>query len=228
MRDDWKQVLKRFVPEPVVAATRPVRFYFRPQRRFDRRFKVHTDGMIEPEEFDVEGSNVAHASGYEPTPAPPFLRILRSIPLEYERYTFADLGSGKGAALLYAAEFPFKRIIGIEFSPLLHRIAERNLANYRSRTIRTMKCRDCRSLCMDVTTWPIPPEPTLFYLFNPFTGKVLDTVVARLGRSLQDHPRDVVVIYYHPLSRHAAWDHADFLRQVRRDQDHTIYRSPSE
>jgi hypothetical protein len=37
------------------------------------------------------------------------------------------LGSGKGRALLVASELPFAKIIGVELSRELHRIAEQNL-----------------------------------------------------------------------------------------------------
>src|SRR5438045_9800072 len=117
------------------------------------------------------------------------------------------MGSGKGAVMLYASTFPFKKIIGVEFSSLLHRIAERNIARFRS---QLMKCKDVMSLCMDVTKYHLPPEPIILYLFNPFKGRALEKVVANTKQSLKDHPRDIGVIYYHPLWRHSAWDQADF------------------
>src|SRR5207247_9496640 len=116
-----------------------------------------------------------------------------------ERYVFVDMGSGKGAVLLYASEFPFKRIIGVEFSARLHGIAEQNIATYRR---KTMKCRDIQSVCIDAAVYAIPPEQAVFFLFNPFKGKVMEGFVDNVGRSLSRHPRDIVVIYYHTLSRH--------------------------
>jgi hypothetical protein len=45
-------------------------------------------------------------------------------------FTFIDLGSGKGRALLMASAYPFKRIIGVEFMPELHRVAQENIRKY--------------------------------------------------------------------------------------------------
>jgi hypothetical protein len=45
-------------------------------------------------------------------------------------FTFIDLGSGKGRVLLMAAAYGFKRIIGVEFMPELHRVAEENIRKY--------------------------------------------------------------------------------------------------
>ena len=81
------------------------------------------------------------------------------------------------------------------------------------------------NLCMDVTNFHLPPDPTVLYLFNPFKGRALEKVVANTERSLKKTPRDLAVIYYHPLCRHTAWDRANFLKPIRREHDHTIYRS---
>jgi len=45
-------------------------------------------------------------------------------------FTLIDLGSGKGRVLLMASDYPFKRIIGVEFMPELHRVAEGNIRKY--------------------------------------------------------------------------------------------------
>lgn len=162
------------------------------------------------------------AAGYEATTRRAFVRILKSVRLHYENFTFVDMGSGKGAVLLYASEFPFKRVIGVEFAPALHQIAEQNIVSYRSKTVQ---CKNVTSLCMDATVYPIPAEPTVFYFGNPFKGAVLQTVRANIENSLMQHPREVTIIYHHPLSRHAHWDHAEFLEVRRRARDHSVYTS---
>jgi hypothetical protein len=216
MREALKQTIKRFLPAPLLMISR----YFKPQRRFDRRFSVNTIGIIEPDKLDVE--DPSDASGYEPTELAVFTRMMSDLPLDYERFIFVDIGSGKGAVILYASAFPFKRIVGIEFSPPLHRIAEQNIASYHS---ERMKCKNVKSLCMNVADFCLPPEPTVLYLFNPFKGRALQKVIANTRRSLGEHPRDLAVVYYHPKCRHSAWDRASFLKQIRRQEDHTIYRS---
>lgn len=215
-----KSALEGLVPDVLVRATRPLRSFFHPQRRFDRRLHVDTTGIVEPEALGVEPSKQGHASGYEPTPRSAFVTMFERLAIEPQRYVFLDLGSGKGAALLYATEYPFKRIIGVEFSPELHRIAQRNVAGVRR--VRTPGHPPVECVCMDVVDYPFPEEPTILFLFNPFKGQVLDAVIANLERSLRDHPREVIVIYYHPLSRHPGWDEARFERTLR-EKTHTVY-----
>jgi hypothetical protein len=89
-------------------------------------------------------------------------------------------------ALLLAAEFPFKRIIGLEFSPELHCIAEDNLRRCNS---RTQKCRDIHSLNLDFTSWALLPGPSVLLFFNHCHVRVLSEVVNENGRSLISHPR---------------------------------------
>jgi len=210
------------VPEWAIVISRPVRHYFLPQTRFDRTYGVETRGLVPPEEVGVDPETRRDASHYEPTPRAVFVRILTSNPLDHPRFTFIDLGSGKGATLLYASEFPFRRIIGVELSAALDEIAQRNIALYRSRSV---KCTDVQSLRLDARAFVFPIEPTLLFLFNPFKGQVLDQVVLNLERSLEAHPREVVVVYHHPESRHPALDHSTRLRQVRRERDYTLYQA---
>jgi 16S rRNA G966 N2-methylase RsmD len=218
-KQDFKRALKKFIPQALVTATRPARRFFHPQRRFDRRFNVDTGGFVELAELGISNED---AAGYEATTRSAFVRILSSLRLHYENFTFLDMGSGKGAVLLYASEFPFKRVIGVEFASALHEIAERNIVSYRSRTV---KCRNVTSLCMDATAYPIPAEPVVFYFGNPFKGAVLQTVRTNIEKSVLQHPREVIIIYHHPLSRHAHWDHAEFLEVSRRARDHSVYTS---
>jgi hypothetical protein len=218
-REDLKRALKRFIPHSILTATRPARLFFHPQRRFDRRFNVDTGGSVELADLGISNDD---AAGYEATTRSAFVRILKSVRLQHEHFTFVDMGSGKGAVLLYASEFPFKRVIGVEFASALHKIAERNIVSYRSKTV---KCKSVTSLCIDATAYPLPIEPTVFYFGNPFKGAVLQTVRANIAKSLLQHPREVIIIYHHPLSRHAHWDHADFLEATGRARDYSVYTS---
>jgi hypothetical protein len=216
----YKNALKRLLPESLIESTRPLRAYFAPQRRFDRRFGVDTTGYIEPQDLGTAEASPEETGGYEPTPRAAFARIVKSLGLDYSRYTFVDMGSGKGAVLLYAAGFPFKQIIGVEFSPALHAIAERNIESYRGTRVCAIK-----NLRMNATDFEPPAGPTVFFFFNPFKGRTLETVCKKIERAVASAPdRDVLVIYYHTESRHPVFDRAARLETVRRDADHTLYR----
>ena len=86
------------------------------------------------------------SNDYSPTPRSTFFKLLRHLDVDYARFTFIDFGCGKGKVLLLAAELPFQRIIGIEFSPALARVAEENLKSYRGKR----RCSNVQVTCADV------------------------------------------------------------------------------
>src|SRR5262245_6350419 len=92
-------------------------------RRFDRRYNVLTAGTRRPRAFGVARSDRLLSVRYLGCEAEEFERGLRALPARHEDLTFVDLGSGKGKALFLAAAYPFRRIVGVELSPRLHRIA---------------------------------------------------------------------------------------------------------
>jgi SAM-dependent methyltransferase len=142
-------------------------------------------------------------SPYQPTEAALFHEMLQSLREQIHSalhdFTFIDLGSGKGRTLLMAADYPFRRIIGVELLPALNEIAQENIARYKSETQRSFSLR---SICADATDFSFPVEPTVLYLFNPFPEAGLRRVIANLERSLRSDPRPFFVLYHNPLLAH--------------------------
>ena len=136
------------------------------------------------------------SSPYQPTDPGLFDEMLRAVPADFHSLTFLDLGSGKGRTLLLAANYPFRRIAGVELLPALHRIAEENIRNYDSPTRR---CSAIEAICSDARAFDFPTEPLLVYLFNPFPESILAEVIIRLEKSVAKHPRPVFIVYHNPL-----------------------------
>ena len=141
----------------------------------------------------IDGNNYL---GIEPRR---FESVLASLDIRFEDYTFIDFGSGKGRALLLASEFPFRRIIGIEFSPQLHATAESNIRAYHS---ATQKCGNVQSLNLDFVDFTLPPEPLILFFFDPCRVRVLAEVVTRIGQSLRERPRPLYLAYVAPRPEH--------------------------
>jgi SAM-dependent methyltransferase len=138
-------------------------------------------------------------SPYQPTEPSLFHEMLSVLKIDFREFTFIDLGSGKGRALLMAADYPFRRIMGIELLPELHRVAEENLRQYKS---TAQQCFAFENVCGDARKFPFPPEPTVLYLFNPLPEEGLVQVIANLDRSLRQQPRRLYVLYHNPLLEH--------------------------
>jgi SAM-dependent methyltransferase len=160
-------------------------------------------------------------SPYQPTEPALFREMMASLSalIAFDSFTFIDLGSGKGRTLLMASEYPFRRIVGVELLPELHQIAVENLSRYTS---ESQKCRTLEAICGDAADFPFPVEPLVLYLFNPLPQSGLRRVIARLDRSLSDHPREVYVLYHNPLLERVL-SASRFLTKVGWTQRYSVY-----
>jgi hypothetical protein len=134
-------------------------------------------------------------SPYQPTDPGLFREMMASLPIEFDTFTFIDLGSGKGRALLMASEYPFRKIMGVELLEELHRAAEENIRTYRS---ATQRCKQIESVCADACEFLFPDIPLVLYLFNPLPEGGLRRLVANLEYSLERSPRLVWIVYHNP------------------------------
>jgi SAM-dependent methyltransferase len=188
---------------------------------FDERYGTDTGGVIEPGALDITDTQVAHAHRYQTAIIDVFLDILGSLLISYEKFLFVDLGSGKGRALLLASRFPFKRIIGVELSEKLHKIARRNIEIYRD---EQQKCHELESVCEDVTNYRIPDGNLVFYLFNPFDVHVLNSVLSNIEKSRLRYPGEIRIAYLKPVHRHVL-DQSPFLEVLKQTERYVIYRN---
>src|SRR5580704_3857703 len=85
-------------------------------------------------------------SPYQPTDPALFHEMLASLNIDFHDLVFIDIGSGKGRTLLMASDYPFRRIIGVELLPKLHRVALGNIRKYKS---DAQQCFALESICGD-------------------------------------------------------------------------------
>lgn len=162
---------------------------------FDRTHGIETSKRVALSDLKVDSPNWLYCEGYWPTPPEVFRAALKSVTSRYEDLTFIDFGSGKGRVLLMASEFPFRKIIGVEFSSDLHKIAEENIARYKS---ASQKCKDIVPICGDFTQIPIPAEPLLVFLYNPSSYEITAALAHNVAESVSRTPRELWVIYVTP------------------------------
>ncbi len=110
-----------------------------------------------------------------------------------------------------AMKFPFRRILGVEFSLKMHTIAQRNLEQY-SGSLREE--RECRSICEDASSFRFPDEPSVVFMFNPFKADVLSCVIENLRSSFEKRPRHLIFAYVNPQQKNVL-DESTFLVQTR-------------
>jgi SAM-dependent methyltransferase len=164
----------------------------------------------------------AALSGHQYFPTEPWLfeQIMQALPIDFHEFTFVDLGSGKGRVLLMAAPYGFKRIIGVEFMPEWHRVAEENIRKFATQYAIVSPIE---SFCMDAREFDFPGGPLVVYLFNPFPEPVLAVVLEKLRESQLSNPRPVFVAYRYPefdsLIQKSGW-----LRKIAGTEQWAVYK----
>jgi len=102
------------------------------------------------------------------------------------------MGAGKGRIVLAAYAFPFIDVIGVENTPMLCRIAEKNLI--RCRFLRQVAC-EARIVECDATEFVIPETPSVFFFYNPFNFETTNMVIRNIVDSFDRLPRDIYLVF---------------------------------
>ncbi len=184
---------------------------------FDGAYGVETDedagGRTYLSDLDISSPNWIYGVDYIAIEPDRFRSAMSQLKIRFEDFAFVDFGSGKGRALLLAAEFPFRRIVGIEFAPELHAIALRNIRSYVN---PKQRCADIESICADFSACEPPDGPCVLYFYNPCEGRVLAKTLENIRASLQKLPRTIYVLYIAPAHEDVVRS-ADFLVPLARD-----------
>ncbi len=168
---------------------------YRAVHPFDERFGVETSGLV----YDLPTGHQSDAynNGYFAVAPSLFRAVFDRLQLDYQRFRFVDVGSGKGRALLLASAYPFAEVIGVELSPKLDRIARANIARYSGCCAPDAGQR-MRSLQADAGEFCWPPGPLVVYMWNAFTEPVMARVLHNLRAALIEQPREMYLVYIHP------------------------------
>jgi Methyltransferase domain len=161
-------------------------------RRREAPFGVSSEGRIELRELAIGSENRALGFPYVPSPGLLVDTLLFNIEEDLSRFGFIDFGSGKGRVLLVASHYPFREVVGAEFSPELHEIAQDNVHRYRSPARR---CQNVRSVCADAATFALPERECVLYFNNPFAEPVFARVLGNIQAAHERSRRKVYVLY---------------------------------
>ena len=181
------------------------------QQTYDWYHNVETWPPIAADKLQVDSESRKHGLHYDPESPSRFRRIMRSMPVRLDQFTFVDLGCGKARAILLASMYPFRKIIGVEYSAQLAAIAEQNLTTYRPQN--EQKCSDLSVLCMDAAQYKLPAGPLVVYMYNPFKAEVMGRVLNEMKRAFEADVPELYVAYSVPTLNHLL-KQSDFLVPV--------------
>jgi predicted RNA methylase len=159
--------------------------------QWDREYGVDTSGQIDLEDIHVLGTNKTDGYASVSTSPRAFAFLSMFFPDDTNKFTFVDIGCGKGRVLMLAALRGFDRVIGIEFAPVLCEMAEQNLKNFLGR-----RPAEWSIINTDAVDVELPSDrPLLIYAFNPFNAQVWTQFVPVLlkARRSGQHPLRLIL-----------------------------------
>jgi hypothetical protein len=174
-----------------------------PKHPFDEMHGVETGGLIPAGELVTGHSSDAHVTAYYGV-APSILRSLVALWLTtspahpVERYTFVDIGAGKGRAMLVASELPFKQVIGVELNPAMADLAQSNLEHWtetRKADPTSARHAPVRVVEQDALEFLFPATPCLAFLFHPFEAPLMKKLLRRIEKQFAGRPGDLDILY---------------------------------
>lgn len=158
---------------------------------------------------------------YQPTVEEEFCSIMGHLAgVDLRTYTFIDLGSGKGRALLLASMYPFWHIAGVEVQPELDAVARDNIERFFD---EEQQCHTIESICRDAREYDFPLTNIVLYLFNPFPDYVLREVLEKLIESARMAPRSIYVLYNAPFEKQE-FERIPELRRSYENSQYQLYR----
>ncbi|WP_294536516.1 class I SAM-dependent methyltransferase [uncultured Rhodoblastus sp.] len=168
-----------------------------PVHPMDKALRIETSGRVTRRALASGSKNDVHSVGYVGAHPGIVRKCLDLIGVEPEM-TFIDIGCGKGRALAVACEYPFARLIGLELSPLVARVAFRNFAKLRRRDEKFSRVSILEG---DASQPPFQPGCNVFFFYHPFTGEPVKTLIANFRRHFEANPTSKVwLICYNPVS----------------------------
>jgi len=198
-------------------------------QRFDLKYQVDTQIPVALADLETAAPGARFANRYQGTPIAVLHRIIRRLKIDRQRFTFIDLGSGKGRVLLIAAQYPFKSVIGVEFSKTLHDIALSNIRKFidAGATRTRVSSINCDAGEFDFSEI----GDKIVFCYNPFAADLMLSVLDNLD-ALAHKPGETIFAYLggvpsavsERLHRFPIVDKGEFLTEFDTFEQYAIYK----
>lgn len=160
------------------------------ERKLDELLHIRTTGLREWKN-QTEGYN-----RYEATPYEALEKLFQSYKLK-PTDKVVDFGSGRGRVAFYIHYHFHVPVTGVENNDITFEEALRNKAVYLQQNKHIGA--PLRFEYGLAENYEVQPDDNVFYFFNPFSLHIFKQVVQNILHSVEQHKREVDIIFYHPL-----------------------------
>lgn len=165
------------------------------EKQFEKLTEKRLNISTLPSAFEKDDKN---HSRYEPTAYSVLERLAESGLID-KNDTLIDYGCGKGRVSFYLHYALGIRTIGIEYNERLYNAAQANLAAYTLRNDPSAPV-----FILENAENHIVKDETCFFFFNPFSEKILKSVLNRIFDSYYENPRRLRFFFYYPTDSYLA------------------------
>ncbi|MBI1286800.1 MAG: methyltransferase domain-containing protein [Flavobacteriales bacterium] len=160
----------------------------------ERELGIDTFGAKGPDELSIDADSRPEGHLYQPSSSVIFKKAMNVLPIHFNEKVFLDIGSGKGRALILAAEFGFRKVIGVEYAAELNDVAYTNIERVRERFPNTEFILNEG----DALTFDIPEEVDVIYLFNPFDEEATRKLLMKVKPTFKQS-KQMYLVYVNPV-----------------------------
>lgn len=185
----WKQRIMRLREKGIVYLFQRIRVRLYTLYR-ENQLGISTRGFIPWYELCSEKQN----HDYDPTVYPLLDRLMQYVEQSVSEPFVVDYGAGKGRTIAVAGTYSFKGVIGVELNQELADIAQSNLGKAQQKFV----CPYVDIIQENAMDWRFPDEANVVFMFNPFSGDVMQTVLDQIQGSLNNHPRILKILFVYP------------------------------
>ena len=188
-------------------------FTLKQELKGEKKYGINTTSANDLSEFQIKGNQLSHATEYMPVNYFTIEHVFDHLPKKAKQGKFLDIGCGKGRALCVAAAYGFTKLSGIDFAKQLIDAAEKNLALIKNR----YPSIEYELSWSDISTLDISKDVSTVFLFNPFDEVLMKKIIQKINHSLQQHPRELYVIYCSPRHEELFFDAGyDVLYRIKK------------
>lgn len=163
----------------------------------EKKYQINTIKIDNLHNAGIKSKNLNHSSIYQGVAYYTIEKAFDYLKSINANKNIVDFGSGKGRVMAVAAYYGFQDITGIEFSPILCKEAEKNIAGIKS----FYPSSNFKIICDDAINYKIENDINIFFFFNPFDEVVMLQVVKNILLSLKQNLRKTYIVYINPLHK---------------------------